>query len=85
MTAFLLLRSRSGRLLRIRVVRANRRRRRGTVKAMRIAGWPWWRIAAALKVRRERVETLDVLSALFDAPTLAAIRREAAHVLRRAR
>lgn len=85
MSTTLAFRHRSGALRLISVWRPDRFRRQGTARAMRRAGWPWWRIALALRVRREHVEKLALVAALFDAPTDAAIRREAAHLRRRAR
>ncbi len=68
-----------GRRLRVMVVTADRGRRRRIARAMAALGWPHQRIAAALRIRGERVAGLLAEPTLFDPATL----KEAARVPRR--
>ena len=70
---------RNGRRISVTVLTPDRARRRRIARAMLVAGWPHARIAAALRIRRDRLEGLLAEPKLFDPATL----KEAARFVRR--
>jgi D-alanyl-D-alanine carboxypeptidase len=70
---------RNGRRISVVVLTPDRARRRRIARAMLAAGWTHARIAAGLRIRRERLDALLAEPRLFDPATL----KEAARMVRR--